>query len=344
MRIVIFTLIFSSFLTSAFGQLNIQTNIPKGRNGDTTLWYNFRQKTADSLKLPRLVNCTESFYFRIWTNGQVLDFWLNENRTYCGLLTNYIYKFWPEIEENSLKEKRPPKILSDQVPLDTLLARKTINYFKTISFIPSQDSIKGWGFGSDGVSYCFELLNSRYYSFKTYWTPTAQDSTLIEAKKIQTFVDSVTLLNDLKTEYEKFFATLEPEKHYTIDGHDMIYKFTKEQEKAYQTHWEKDRTNREYLESINDTLNNYLSEKLTKILISEGFSCTDQFFLEFSSKNDLIRIRTNAKFIKCEDKKNYMACKRKIKKAFRQISLNFVKCQRNYNKELHFFDNKILIY
>lgn len=344
MRILIFTLIFTCFLTSVFGQLNLRTNLHKDHKSVTYFNYNLYQSIVDTLNLTHIISDTNSMHFRFWTNGQAIDVWSNDNKMFYGKLTNYIYQFLPKKDPNDIQETERTKILSHQIQLDTSLARQTFNHIQSISFIPSEDSIKGWGRGHDGIGYCFELLNSDYYYFKSYWEPNAQDSTLIAAKHIQAFVDNIYSLLDLEAEYEKFFETLKPNYYYTRDGHENMFKPTNEQEKSLKKYLEKDRPNREYLESIRDTLNHYLGDTLTKLLINNGFNCYNDFFLKFSSNNRLIKIETNQKFIDSEDKKKYLKCKKKIRKAFRHVRLDFVKCKRKYSKKLVFYDNKIIIY
>ncbi|HWV74150.1 MAG TPA: hypothetical protein VN040_20670 [Pseudosphingobacterium sp.] len=54
--------------------------------------------------------------------------------------------------------------------------------------IPSDRFIKGWSSGFDGITYFIEEKKDHQYSFKTYWTPSAQPD-LKEAKTLSDFAD-----------------------------------------------------------------------------------------------------------------------------------------------------------
>ena len=213
-------------------QSNKQKNIPINKNGDTTLWYIWRHKRDDDIKLKHLITSTDSIHFRFWTNGQAVDIWSNDYKIFYGQLTNYADKY-------EKKENKPLKTFSNQVQIDTSLPRKTFELIKTINNIPSEDSIKDWKQGNDGIEYLFESSTPNYYAFKHYWTPHAQESTLVEAKQIQSFVDKIYLMLNLKVEYDKFFETLKSGS-YSNDGFIMMskIKLTKRQYKKWKKYEE----------------------------------------------------------------------------------------------------------
>jgi hypothetical protein len=82
--------------------------------------------------------------------------------------------------------------------------------------IPTEDSIKGWERGFDGITYKIEYSTKHYYSFKTYWTPTAQDS-LKEAIQVQSFIDSAFLLSNANETWRVFEKSI-PFECYMNDG------------------------------------------------------------------------------------------------------------------------------
>ncbi len=322
---------------AGYGQINKVINIPSNKNGDTTFYYKWQHERDNKLKLTHLSSCTDKFHFRFSVNGQIVDIWTNDYKRFFGLLTNYTDSYEPYDADN---QKRKPSItFSNQVQLDTLLARQAYTLVKAISSIPSEDSIKGWGVGFDGITYLFETSTPTHYSFKSYWTPTAQDSNLIEARQIKKFVDDIDSLLNLRTEYDKFFATLKPGS-YTSDHFMITTKPTEKQIKS----WEKHKPYREYLDSVKDTLNHFLSDTLTKIFQKyDDFECYNQFFLKFSKKNKLKKVTTNKKFSDFEDRKEYNRCRRKIRKAFRHVKANFVHSKVGYWKELSYSDKRIII-
>jgi hypothetical protein len=312
-------------------------SIPQYKNGDTTLWFKWQNERDDKLKLPHLISATDNFHFRFWTNGQAVDIWTNDNKIFFGLLTNYTDSYEPYDEEK--QKSKPSTTFSSQVQLDTALARQSYNLINAIRSIPSEDSITGWELGFDGISYLFETSTPTYYSFKSYWTPTAQDSNLIEAKRIQQFVDDIYVLLNLRAEYDKFFATLKPGS-YTSDHFIIIRKLTEKQI----DNWKKYKPQRDYLASVEDTLNNYLSDTLTKIFQKYGeLECYDQFYLKFSRNNKLKKITTNSDFLDFSDRINYYRCRKKIRIAFRHVRVDFVDSKIGYWKELNYSYKKIKI-
>lgn len=320
-----------------YGQSNKKLNIPIYINGDTISGFKWQLEKVDILKIPNLISSTDNFHFRFWTDGQVVDIWTQDFKTFFGTLTNYTYSYEPY---DLKKQKRNPSTtFSNQVQLDTSIAKQSYLFIKSINSIPTQDSIKNWGSGLDGITYLFETSTPTYYSFKSYWTPTAKSTNLIEAKQIQEFVDQMYTLLNLNAEYDKFFATLKTGS-YTSDHFGIKNKLNEKQIdnlKKYKPY-------KEYLDSVRDTLNNYLSDTLSKIFQKYGdLECYDQFFLKFSKKNKLIRIMTNRNFHNFEDRMDCYKCRRKIRQAFRLVQVDFVHSKVSYWKELHYLNNKIII-
>lgn len=337
MKTVLQMLLMCLLTITAYGQNTKIINIPRYKNGDTTHWFKWQNERNDILRIAHLISSTDTFHFRFWTNGQAVDIWTDDYKTFYGLLTNFTDSYEPY--DMKKQKRKPSTTFSNQVQLDTSLARKSYNLIKVISSIPSQDSINGWGLGFDGISYHFETTTPTYYTFKSYWTPTAQDSNLIEAKQIQKFVENIYELLNLKAEYDKFFTTLKPGS-YTSDHFIIRIKLTEKQiekRKKYKPY-------RDYLDSVKDTLNNYLSDTLNKILKNNGgLTCYDTFFLKFSKKNKLKKIKTFGDFLDFEDRMAYYKCRRKIRKAFRHVRVEFVHSKVAYWKELSVRDKKAVI-
>lgn len=185
---------------------------------------------VNDLKLPQLINSTDTFHFRFWTNGQAIDIWSNNYKIFYGQISNFTNTY---VSYDMEKQKsKPSKLIFNQTQLDTLLARHAFELIKTVEKIPSQDSIRGWSRGFDGITYLFEVSTPASYTFKNYWTPQAQDSILIAATQIQAFVDTIYSLLNLKKEYDAFFETLPPGS-YTNDNYLITTKMSKRQMKKW---------------------------------------------------------------------------------------------------------------
>ncbi len=98
--------------------------------------------------------------------------------------------------------------------------------------LPSDDSIKGWKQGADGITYIIESSTKNYYTFKTYWTPKAQAS-LQEAVQVQTFVDNLLSLVNAQATWNSFAKTI-PYECFINGGPSVICKvLTRKERKRY---------------------------------------------------------------------------------------------------------------
>jgi hypothetical protein len=231
MKIFTYILFFCLIATATKSQDIKQIEIPKNKKGDTSLWFKWQNERIDKLKLPTLLNKNDESYLRVTIGGQIIDIWSYDNKTYQGIITN----FADGDNSKSTRQwvKKDIKTFSNKVVIDTIIAKSIFKLQQQISSIPTEQLIKGWGIGNDGVEYIIETSNPKYYVFKTYWTPTVQDSTLKEAKKIQDFIDKISVKLNLEKEYEYFFETLPPGLTYTYDGFMYTCKPTKKNLRKY---------------------------------------------------------------------------------------------------------------
>jgi hypothetical protein len=112
---------------------------------------------------------------------------------------------------------------------------KTIlNYITTseINKLPTDNLISGWKQGFDGVTYIIEFANPTTYSFKTYWTPKAQDTTLQEAKLLEAFVDKIFELVNGNANWNYFEKSI-PYECYNVGGMIRCKVLTKKQKRQY---------------------------------------------------------------------------------------------------------------
>jgi hypothetical protein len=306
-------------------------------SGDTTFWGKLQDEKCGKLKLQNLISSTDNFHFRFWTDEQAMDIWTTDGITFNGMVTSYTNSY---SYNEKKKVQKPSQTYSKQIYLDTAISRKAFDLTKHIAKIPTDKLINGWTQGFDGLEYVFETSTPTTYSFRTYWTPTSQDSSLAEAKMVQAFVNDLDSLLGLGHKYSAFFATLKPGP-YIGDGPMITTKLTAKQAK----YSKETKPYRDYLDSVKDTLNHYLRDTLTKIFARYGgLKCYDEFFLKFSKNNRLIKITTNSKFTDREDKKDFLSCKKKIAAAFKLINIDFVHSQVAYQKELTFSEGKINVF
>jgi hypothetical protein len=314
-----------------------QTN--KTISGDTAFWYKYQLGECEKLNIPLLIPSTDKFHFRFWTDDQAIDIWSVDGTSYNGLITSFINSSVDNNANNPSKEQKQPQTFAKQDLLDTALARQAFKLTTQIAGMPTDQEIKGWHQGFDGIEYVIETSTQSNYSLRSYWTPTAQDSSLLEAKKIEVFVKDLDSLLNLGQKFHDFFASLQPGAY--TNGFMITVKLTPEQIQYYK----RTKPYRDYLKSISDTLNHYLSDTLSRIFAKQsGLQCYDEFFLKFSTDNRLLKITTNSEFTDREDKRQYMDCTKKIKKAFNQVNVAFVHSQIPYWKELMFSDGTITVF
>lgn len=186
----------------SFGQIKYLNGIISP-NGDTSFWYRYQVKQLEKLALPLLDTSSDKEYYRIWTNRQAIDIWQTPSGTFCGKLTTWTDEYVPNNEEPTNRSFIISKNLTD----DTVKLVRTLILTSDILSLPTDDLIKGWQQGFDGITYIIEQSSIDTYSFKTYWTPKAQDS-LKEAKQVQDFIDSVFKLTNAQIVWKEFSKTI----------------------------------------------------------------------------------------------------------------------------------------
>ena len=312
--------------------INSQAQHSKIISGDTAFWYGWQYSDDEKLKLPHLIQSADSFHFRFRESGQIVDVWTKDGITYNGLVTNYTNSYEESTEE---KPRKPSRIFFNKLNLDTVQIRKVLDLEKIIAPISTDKTIKGWKQGFDGIEYIFETATPSTYCFKTYWTPTAQDSTLMEAKMIQGFVDSLYSSLRLDSKRQAFYNTLKPGAYYYESAG---FNIPTRKQAAY---YKKVRPYRDYMNSVKDTLNAYLNDTLTKFFDTfRELECHRQYFIKFSTDNKLLAVTTNNKLANKNDREEFEACKKKIIAAFKRIQINFVHSKISYWMEVDFSGGK----
>ena len=184
----------------SYGQISKNIEIPmyqsSNNKSDTSLWFKDYFKLGQDLKLPNLQVTNDSFYFRFWTHYQVIDIWTFDKIKVFGKVTNFAERY----DSKLLKKGQfiVDKVFFKSKLMDSSYAKNIYNLITKLNLtvIPSDEKINGWGQGFDGSEYLVETSIKNTYSFKTYWTPSAFADTIIEAKRIQSFIDY--LFKDLK--------------------------------------------------------------------------------------------------------------------------------------------------
>jgi hypothetical protein len=224
---ILLTVIILFFSKALLAQPKTLANVTY-TNGDTSFWFKHQNIVIKDLSLSRLDTSTSTFHFRVWKTNQVLDIWQTSDSSYSGQLTSWVTEQVPMKEKSTGRKLIDKKILSP----DTL--KQIISFIEAsqITQLPTDDSIKGWKHGLDGVTYIIESSTNTTYSLKTYWTPEAQDTTLAEAKYVQSFVDKIFDLSGSTTTWKQFEKNI-PYECYNVGGAIGCKVLTKKQKRQF---------------------------------------------------------------------------------------------------------------
>ena len=257
----------------AFGQEN---KILTKRLNSNYSWRNSTKTQRDSFYFS-LIDVSKTNYtthYRISSNKQIVDIFSNDNINFQGRLLNYII----EKKEIDLGEYESIKYYFQYITLDSLIAKSIANKFATTNLdkIPTGKLIKGW---NHDYLHCynlkFEFCQNQIYASNEYYCLHAQNDTISFKLIIEQNIDS--LRNQLKLEqlYDSFKLDLPKGKSYSFDDYRILYIPTKKEVRESQ----RDKPNREYMSQVNDTLNKFLSDTLTKIFLTKGgFECSYLYF------------------------------------------------------------------
>ncbi|KIA83956.1 hypothetical protein [Kaistella jeonii] len=192
---------FSVLSVFVFGQKAL--NYELTNDSDTLHYYKYEKPIVEKLNLLKPEG--NSNFFRFSSDKYYLE--LSE-------ISNKYLIYADEIWDNSKTGEvfiREIKLNESQV----YKINKLIDSLK-INDIPSDNRLKEWTFGFDGITYKLENKNGINYSYKHYWTPTSQNK-FLESDKINIFVTEIDKIIDYKTNREKFVSEV-PYFTWTRDG------------------------------------------------------------------------------------------------------------------------------
>ena len=196
-------LIISNFLLSQ----STNKKLDFSKDSDTIYWNKYKHGLIIRHQLEDIQNRNDELIFRFWNFGSCIE--VTKNGTlYKGNVTYFV----DEVDDYSKRQFK--KVFNLEIEkakeiIDLIGARK-------INETPSDKFILGWEQGFDGVEYLFEYKTKNEYSFKNYWTPKSQDN-LLEATRIQVFIDELYLICDSENLLKKFEKEI-PFRSYSYNG------------------------------------------------------------------------------------------------------------------------------
>jgi hypothetical protein len=175
---------------------------------DTAFWFELKQHDATKIGLNDLSKAKDSLHFRYWMENQSLEIWTNDYQIFYGILSNHTET--AEGDPDNRKKNRS-KYYSNKINLTPSEAKGIYDLFIQANFfqIPTDKQIKNWSQGFDGFEYLAEYSTRSTYSFKTYWTPSAQNG-VPEADTINHLNQKLESFLELKSRWDDFFNRLPP--------------------------------------------------------------------------------------------------------------------------------------
>jgi hypothetical protein len=192
---LVFLFVLSLLSQLAYGQKPKATSIPTYNSykaeADTSLYFKADRAVARKIQLQNLQGADDAFHFRLWSHEQALDIWTRDGKLYFGAVTSYAQHYDAKLFQKGTRQV--DTIFFRRAYLPTTEAKQIFQLIDslTITGIPGDNQIAGWGDGFDGTEYRIETSSPASYTYKTYWTPRVFAATLWEARQIQTLVDKL---------------------------------------------------------------------------------------------------------------------------------------------------------
>lgn len=179
--------------------------------GDTAFWYKRNIELQKTLDLKNFEQSTDEFNFRFRNHGQVIEISKDSSR-YSGIITNFIY-------HTKKANRNEAETLTNKIALSSKQAEQVYNIIgkSKIIDLPTDEKIKNWKQGFDGITYIIEHSDKKTYWLKSYWTPTAQDS-IPEAIIVLDLIKNLSDTLNLQEIYSSFKNTLPKKGCYNSGG------------------------------------------------------------------------------------------------------------------------------
>ncbi|NVJ47341.1 MAG: hypothetical protein HWE07_09445 [Cytophagia bacterium] len=176
---------------------------------DTTFWFNWRAELNRELDLQTIDNSTEEYEFRFWDGYKVIRLWESEDE-----LKSEVIFFLREFKKRKNSYNHEGRLYYNSQQLSEKTTKTINNIIQDFNILdlPTDNKIKGWTKGLDGVTYIVESSAPSSFSFKSYWTPTSFPE-LKEARFLQYFVEQINSIEQISKGFEEFMAK-QPFKSY----------------------------------------------------------------------------------------------------------------------------------
>lgn len=167
---------------SASAQEQVSSSHKVHLSDSTSYWYKWTKEDEQRVGLKPLEKSSHPAHFRITSAGLALEIW-RTNTSVEGSLVRWVWDADKTMQSTERIYRQEYALGANQAAAINQLVENS-----GILQLPSDENIKGWQKGCDGIELIIQCSNNRSYWLKNYWTPSAQ-SNLAEAVLIQSFYD-----------------------------------------------------------------------------------------------------------------------------------------------------------
>jgi hypothetical protein len=310
---------------------------------DTSCHYNNDTKAfLDSFyyDLPDLSKSLYKTHIRVSLTGKYIDLFSEDNEKFSGFVTNYVYQ---TIELNDKKALKEEFIISNRFALDSLACEKSAHFIlesKQHLFQMEQiDRLWSKGFDCDFAAYNFKFFDT--IISQVFVCPQLQNDSVFGKSIVNLNISKLFQELKIKSLSDSFVGML------PNDCYDCSYSFganvsfinartivlNKRKTKIYS----QKRANKIYLDSLSSALDSFIQLELVRLIPkARRKEFYDIFIIHFSKRNRLNKVTTDFTYFSRDDKKDFRKCRRKLRKVFRKINLDFVHSKFGFDKKLQF--------
>lgn len=279
-----------------------------------------------------------------------------DNLKYKGILTNKITEIRTvKVKGKPFSESQDYQYFFEKISLDDIQVANVVQHILTTGLLETTlDTVESeW---KTHFLHCNSMnvqskINGVYQNIE-YECPWSQKDTIHWKEVVLENYDFIKEIFQLDSLYKIFESELPLGRDYSKGDQWIIYKFTKKESK----NWQKRQPRRDYLETVNDTIINYLKDEIKKQNIElDGIDCFEQYWIQFAKNGKFKKIKVVKYYIPkykngyllselIETKREIRKCKQKLKDIFSLIDLSwvnlkydiFLDCKFNDEKELKF--------
>lgn len=289
-----------------------------------------------------LENSKYAFHFRYIKSGQIIDLLSKNNEDFSGQIVNFIQET-KEIKTDYGYNTEPINYLFNKVKIADTSATKIGQYIlkEKTNKIPTDSLITKWNFNwLDCGAIKFKYKVADKISNQTYTCAQNQNDSIAYVVDIKNLKDMLSNDLELKSSFDNFTNDLPKGASYKIDGWITMFKLSEKQ-----LEWrEKNKPIRDYLKTVKDTIDNYLEFELNRLIAnSADLDCFDEYRLTFNKNGRLKSMKVDMGFWERMFDKDYQKCRRILKKAFKEIKIDFIYPKYMFYRDLSFGGKEIYI-